>query len=80
MLIVSRARRERRRADIIDTALAIGRTVQTCTWGGNLADAFTHLLSEDEREAMVREREQREEEAVTMAQIATLMQMGERHE
>lgn len=78
VLAVVRIRRERRRADIVDTALAIGRTVQICTWGGDLSTAFSHLLTDAERQAMEREREEKEQLAVQMAQVASLMQWGKK--
>lgn len=72
-------RRERRREEIVNTALAIGRTVQICTWGGDLSEAFAHLMSEDERERSREEREEREQMAIQMAQVAALMGLSERH-
>lgn len=78
VIAVARERRERRRADIVDNALAIGRTVQICTWGGDLSTAFSHLLSDAEKKAKEEEKQEREQLAVQMAQVASLIQWGKK--
>lgn len=80
VLAVSVHRRETRRRDIIDNALAVGKLVTATMTGGRMEDVFSHLFTEQELNEIAAKREEEEQRAAELAQVMKLMQWSERRE
>lgn len=78
VLMVSSHRREVRRRDIIDHSVAVANVLAVSFGGGRMEDAFRHLMTQEELDAIRTAREEQEQKSAEMAQIMKLKQWGAR--